>query len=147
MFKPSKFFIGTALGMCLLLIPQASFAKKKPSKKVPQNKPAATFEYSGPAISFEQMFQNPDDNDLKLNYARQQATAGDFLSAAAALEGMLYISPNWDSARLFYAIVLAELDDSSAAIYEFNILKSRPLSVTDRAISNAYLEKLKAEKG
>lgn len=100
---------------------------------------ASVLEYNGPKISFEQVFENPDDNALKLNYARQQAAAGDLLSAAGALEGMLYAQPNWDSARLFYAIVLFELDDRQSAMREFRLLDGRPLSSKDREQVNAYL--------
>ena len=136
MLKFNRFFLTvTLVGLCTLFVSETSFAKAKP-------KPASTFEYTGPAISFEDVFQNSDDNELKLNYARQQASQGDFLSAAYVLEGMLYATPNWDTARLFYAIMLAELDDRNAAIYEFNILVSRPLSAEHRAISDGYLKKL-----
>lgn len=36
---------------------------------------AKVLEYVGSPISFIQVFENPDDNALKLNYARQQAAA------------------------------------------------------------------------
>ena len=147
MFKSKIGVIGAALfGLFILSFPQSSFAKNK-TKESPPRKSASTFEYRGPPVSFEQVFQNPNDTDLKLNYARQQAASGDFLSAATALEGMLYISSDWDSARLFYAIVLAELDDNHAATYEFNILANRPISAADMAITEAYLKKLNAERG
>jgi len=90
--------------------------------------------YNGPPISFEQFFQNPDNNELKLNYARQQAAKGDLKSAAGALEGMLYAQPNWDSARLFYAIVLFQLDDQYGAKREFDLLENRPLTEKERRL-------------
>ena len=99
---------------------------------------AGSIEYNGPKITFEQIYDNPDDNDLKLNYARQQAAAGDLLSAVGALEGMLYSQPNWDSARLFYAVVLYELDDRVAALRELDILDGRPLSSADQKIAARY---------
>lgn len=137
MFKNNRFFLSAVFfGFYVLVFSSASFAKSKP---------AVTFEYSGPAVSFEDIYQSPDDNDLKLNYARQQASKGDYISAAYVLEGMLYASPNWDTARLFYAILLAELDDDYAALFEFNLLKDRPLSVEHRAIVDAYRKKLEAE--
>lgn len=145
MINFNKAFMGSALlGLCILFTPQASFAKK--NKKSPR-KPATVFKYIGPSISFQELFQNPDDNDLKLKYARQQAAGGDFISAASMLEGMLYTSPNWDSARLFYAIVLAELDDRNAALYEFKLLDDRSLNARDQAISKAYLYNLTSEQG
>lgn len=105
---------------------------------------AGPIQYSGPDISFEQLYQNPDDNSLKLNYARQQAAAGDFLGAAGALEGMLYSQPNWDSARLLYAIVLFELDDRVAAERELDILQTRPLSAEDQSTAARYRAALAA---
>ncbi len=99
---------------------------------------ATTLEYDGPEISFEQVYENPDDNELKLNYAKQQAAAGDLLSAAGALEGMLFSQPNWDSARLFYAIVLYELDDKESAMREFDILDKRPLTAADQKTVDRY---------
>jgi len=95
-------------------------------------------DYDGPQITFEQVYANPDDQQLNLNYARQQAAAGDFISAAAALERMLYAQPDWDSARLFYALVLYKLDDRQAAFAELDTLENRPLSPDQRAQAKAY---------
>ena len=95
-------------------------------------------EYNGPVITFEQIYANPDDQDLNLNYARQQAALGDYLTAAASLERMLYTQPNWDSARLFYALCLYHLDDLEATRRELNILKTRPLSADQRKLFKSY---------
>ncbi len=99
--------------------------------------PSAT-EYNGPAITFEQIYANPDDQALNLNYARQQAAIGDYLHAAASLERMLYSQPNWDSARLFYALCLYHLDDLQAATRELDILQTRPLTPSQRGLLNDY---------
>lgn len=95
-------------------------------------------EYTGPPISFEQIYLNPDDQDLNLNYARQQAALGDYLTAAASLERMLYSQPNWDSARLFYAICLFHLDDLQASEQELKILEARPLTTDQRKLLKSY---------
>lgn len=95
-------------------------------------------EYTGPAISFEQIYAHPADNDLKLNYARQQIAADDYLSAAGILEGMLFTQPNWDTARLLYAIVLFKLDDHQASMREFNLLEDRPLTAEQRGLADSY---------
>lgn len=99
---------------------------------------AAATEYNGPTITFEQVYASPDDQKLNLNYARQQAARGDYLTAASSLERMLYSQPNWDSARLFYALCLYHLDDLQAATRELNILQTRPLSSTQRDLFNSY---------
>ena len=98
----------------------------------------SAFEYNGPKVTFEQIYNEPGNNDLKLNYARQQAAQGDLLSAAGTVEGLLYAQPNWDSARLFYAILLYELDDRSSAMREFDLLSARPLSPEDQALVAQY---------
>lgn len=102
--------------------------------------------YNGPKISFEQIYANPDDQELNLNYARQQAENGDYISAASALERMLFASPNWDSARLFYALVLYRLDDKQAAMRELDLLESRPLSPKQRRQVKAYRENFSTPK-
>ncbi len=99
-------------------------------------------EYNGPKISFEQIYANPDNHDLNLNYARQQIAAGDLLSATAALERMLFASPNWDSARLLYALVLFRLDDRQAALRELNLLENRPLTPKQRAMVQSYRDNI-----
>ncbi len=102
------------------------------------NAVASSITYNGPVVTFEQVFENPDDNEQKLNYARQQAAAGDLLSAAGALEGMLFSQPNWDSARVLYAVVLFELDDRASALREFELLSRRPLSGADQKLVTSY---------
>ncbi len=103
--------------------------------------------YDGPRITFEQIYANPDDQQLNLNYARQQADKGDFISAAAALERMLFAQPNWDSARLFYALVLYKLDDKQAAFSELDVLNDRPLTPAQRAQANAYRKEFSQAAG
>ena len=99
---------------------------------------AIAADYDGPQITFEQIYASPDDQQLNLNYARQQAAAGDYISAASALERMLFSQPDWDSARLFYALVLYKLDDRQAAFSELDTLEARPLSADQMAQVKAY---------
>lgn len=70
----------------------------------------------------------PDDVEFNLSYARNRASAGDLVGAAAALERLLLNRPNWHAARLFYAAVLIRLDDLQAARRELALLKDVPLS-------------------
>ena len=84
-------------------------------------------------ITFEDVYAAPDDQDLNLAYARQQAQAGELLGAVAALERMLYSNPDWDSARLFYAGLLVRLDDVQGARREVGLLRDRPLGASQRA--------------
>ncbi|MGB6229499.1 MAG: hypothetical protein WBF53_05165 [Litorimonas sp.] len=91
-------------------------------------------------ITFQDVFENPDDQDLNLAYARQQIEAGELDDAAASLERMLFFTPNWDSARLLYATVLYDLDDRAAAQRELDILTARPLSPGQRAVAQRYAD-------
>jgi len=126
----SQLFATAALG-ALLMMPTA----------------ASSTEYNGPTITFEQIYASPDDQELNLNYARQQVAAGDLLSAIAALERMLYTSPNWDSARLFYALVLFRLDDRQAAIRELDLLEDRPLTSKQHALMQSYRNNIQNRGG
>lgn len=89
-------------------------------------------------ISFEQIYAAPDDEQLNLAYAQQQADKGELSDAAATLERMLYGKPNWDSVRLFYALVLYRLDDRRAAQHELSLLDDRPLTPAQRETFDAY---------
>lgn len=90
------------------------------------------------SITFEQIYANPEDAELNLNYARQEAEKGNLLSAASTLERLLIEEPNWDSARLYYALVLYKLDDRQAALRELAQLDSRPLTPAQREQVEAY---------
>ena len=89
-------------------------------------------DYSGPRISFEQIYAQPDNQELNLNYARQQAADGDYIASAGTLERLLFAQPDWDSARLYYALVLYRLDDVQGAEQQLRLLDSRPLSTEQR---------------
>ena len=95
-------------------------------------------------VTFSDIYAHPDNPDLNLAYARQQAESGNFLAAASTLERMLFISPNWDSARLFYAEVLVSLDDKQGALRELDILENRPLSPEQKKIAKATRARITA---
>ena len=82
----------------------------------------------GTPVTYEQVLASPDDLRLNLTYAQQQSRAGHLEQAAGALERLLLLQPNWDSARLFYARVLYRLDDLDGSRRELEILENRPLS-------------------
>lgn len=90
--------------------------------------PNMTYSYDGPRVTFEQIYADPTNRDLNLNYAQQQAARGDLLGAASALERLLYAEPNWHSVRLFYAGVLYRLDDKDAAAHEVMLLERQDLT-------------------
>lgn len=90
-------------------------------------------------ISAQDVYENPDDHELNLEYAKQEIRRGEMLNAASALERMLYANPNWHSSRLLYAAVLYRLDDSKAALRELSLLKGRELNDHQKEIYQRYL--------
>ena len=90
-------------------------------------------------ISAQDVYENPDDHELNLEYAKQEIRRGEMLNAASALERMLYANPNWHSSRLLYAAVLYRLDDSKAALRELSLLKGRELNDHQMETYQRYL--------
>ena len=93
----------------------------------------------GGFISAQDVYENPDDHTLNLEYAKQEIRRGELLNAASALERMLYANPNWHSARLLYSDVLYRLDDSQAALNELSHLKGRELNEKQTQRYERYL--------
>ena len=90
-------------------------------------------------VTLEQVLANPGDYQLTYTYARQQIRSGELEQAAGALERLLLLEPNWDSARFLYAIVLYRLDDMEGAKRELGILQGRPLTTSDADQVERYL--------
>ncbi len=90
-------------------------------------------------VTYQDILDNPDDLELNYLYAQQQVIKGDLEQAAAALERVLLLQPNWDNARLFYALVLYRLDDMAGAKRELTILSDRPLSAGQSKEVRKYL--------
>ncbi len=80
-------------------------------------------------IGFAEIMAAPNDLELNLAYAIQQARKGRLLSAAATLERLLVKEPGWDDARLLYAAVLYRMGDFQASRRELNLLRNRDLSL------------------
>jgi len=89
-------------------------------------------------ITEQDVYQNPDDHDLGLEYAKQQIKRGEMLDAGAALERMLYSQANWHSARLLYSAVLYRLDDQKAALRELELLEGKELNADQAATLERY---------
>lgn len=89
-------------------------------------------------ISERQIYEEPDNHDLNLEYAKQQIIKGEMLDAGSALERMLYANPNWHSARLLYAAVLYRLDDQQAAMRELSLLDGKDLNIQQKEKLESY---------
>lgn len=90
-------------------------------------------------VSYEEILASPDDIKLSYLYAQQQVIKGDLEQATSALERVLLLQPNWDTARLFYAAVLFRLDDAEGAKRELKLLQDRPLSANQQREVSKYL--------
>ncbi|MEX3010991.1 tetratricopeptide repeat protein [Hoeflea sp. TYP-13] len=90
-------------------------------------------------VTYDEVLANPDDLKLNYLYAQQQVIKGDLEQASAALERVLLLQPNWDTARLFYALVLYRLDDMEGAKRELTILSDRPLGPSQAREVKKYL--------
>lgn len=96
------------------------------------------------AQDFDAVMAAPDDVELNLAYARDQASQGNLSAAASALERVLIQEPNRHGDRLFYAVLLFRLGDYNGAKVELDRLKGANLSPLQRAEADRYLERVKA---
>jgi len=90
------------------------------------------------APDFDQVMAAPDDPQLNLDYATAQAKAGNLLEAAAALERVIAIHPEWDGARLLYAVVLYRLGDTQGASVQLAQVHTEALTPLQRAEAAKY---------
>ncbi|MDB5469833.1 MAG: hypothetical protein JWR84_1393 [Caulobacter sp.] len=96
------------------------------------------------AQDFDAVMAAPDDVELNLAYARDQASQGNLSAAASAVERVLILEPNRHGDRLFYAVLLYRLGDYNGAKVELDRLKGANLSPLQRAEADRYLERVKA---
>ncbi len=95
-------------------------------------------------IAYEEILADPDNIPLTVAYAQQRIDAGELQKAAVALERALILNPNYDQARLLYAVVLYRIANFAEAEAELNTLKERELAPSDRAIVDQYLAAIAA---
>jgi hypothetical protein len=94
------------------------------------------------APDFDQVMQSPDDPQLNLDYATSQANSGHLLEAAAALERVLAVHPEWSGVRLLYAVVLYRLDDLQGAQAQIAQIDMASLSPLQRAEAAKYQSRI-----
>jgi tetratricopeptide (TPR) repeat protein len=94
------------------------------------------------AQDFEAVLAAPDDVELNLSFAREQARLGNLSVAASTLERVLIQEPNRHGDRLFYAVVLYRLGDLQGAKTELKRLEGANLSPLQRAEADRYLERI-----
>ncbi len=97
-------------------------------------------------ISFDEIFNDPDNVELNLRYAEQQQTLGDIASALSAVERALSITPLNVEVRLLRVRLLMQLGNTALAESEVVGLLKQPLPVVIRAELVQLERQLKANK-
>ena len=139
----ARFALANGAAACALLLGTAA-ARADPAIYLSADGRASVnpdFADSPPIASdpdYGNVLKAPDDAEFTLAYAQKRANAGDLIGAAAALERLLLIKPNWHAARLFYAAVLIRLDDLQAAKRELTLLKDVKLAADQEAERTKY---------
>lgn len=94
------------------------------------------------AQDFSAVLAAPDDANLNLSYAREQARIGNLAIAASTLERILILQPNRHSVRLFHAVVLYRLGDLQGAQDQLRRLESVQLTPSQRAEAESYSRRI-----
>lgn len=97
-------------------------------------------------VSFRDIYADPDNVKLNLQYAKEQIKEGHFLPAAAALERVLMVRPELSQVRAFYAMVLFRVGNHIEAEQEFNLVLKQKISGPLRLEVVEYLNKIKRGK-
>ncbi|MCB1508569.1 MAG: tetratricopeptide repeat protein [Hyphomicrobiaceae bacterium] len=99
------------------------------------------------APTYADILADPGNLSLNLRYADAQIAAGDLEGASATLERVLLIEPRLDRVRLLRVRILSQLGDISQAASELVLLRSRPLSASDRALAQRLEASLASRQG
>ncbi len=95
-------------------------------------------------VTYAEVLKDPDNVELNLMYARTQIKHGRLDKAQVALERVLIQTPDAQSVRMLYAIVLLRLDNRVEAKAVFRSLLDDELSDEDRASINDFLAAIDA---
>lgn len=97
------------------------------------------------AQDFDAVLAAPDDVELNLSYAREQARLGNLSVAASTLERLLINGPDRHAVRLYYAVVLYRLGDYQNARAQLKQLEGAPLTPQQRLEADAYTRRVNQE--
>ena len=98
---------------------------------------------AGGTIQIDDVLSAPENVQLNLSYAQERIAAGDLKEAAAALERVLLVAPNFYSARVLYGFVLYRLQMYDRARFELENALQGELPPTVRAEAEVYLNRIK----
>ncbi len=97
-------------------------------------------------VRYDEVLASPDDLELSFRYALGQVADGQLTSAAATLERILLLRPDFARVRLLYAVVLYRLGSLPEAEQELVRLVDAPGGAGQRAQAEAYLERIRRER-
>jgi hypothetical protein len=100
----------------------------------------------GARVRFEDVLANPDDLELSFRYALGQVNDGQLTSAAATLERILLLRPDFMRVRMLYAVVLFRLGSFPEAEQEFVRVGEAPGGQSQKPQIDAYLERIRRER-
>lgn len=93
-------------------------------------------------ITFEDVLDDPDNQELNFRYAKAQIDSGNLTGAAATLERMLLIDPDLADIRVYYGLVLFRLDSLGEAERVLEEALELPLSASLRQEAERYLAEI-----
>ena len=97
-------------------------------------------------VGYADVLACPDDLDLSFRYALGQVEDGQLTSAAATLERILLLRPDFMRVRLLYAVVLYRLGSLPEAEQEFVRVGDAPGAESQKPQVDAYLERIRRER-
>ncbi len=116
------------------------------SQTAAQARQFQTLDEDDPGVSYAQVLKDPDNIELNMRFAQTQMREGQMRGAAATLERILLLEPNFAQARLLYAVVLFRLDNGVEAEREFKAIADYPMPDRLRAEIDTYLDELRLRK-
>jgi hypothetical protein len=125
--------------------PAEAVAAQAEAAQTAQAARAKTAEESA-EVTYAQVLERPDDAALNLAYAKTQVRRGDLKGAAATLERMLMVNENLHSIRLFYAVVLLRLDNTTEAERELETIARGQASAEVKKEAASYAETLRKSR-
>jgi hypothetical protein len=101
---------------------------------------------AGPRVSYTEVLARPDDLELSFRYALGQVNDGELTGAAATLERILLLRPDFMRVRMLYGVVLYRLGSYPEAEQELVRVAASPGSESQRPQIDAYLERIRRER-
>jgi hypothetical protein len=97
-------------------------------------------------VSYAEVLARPDDVELSFRYALGQVAEGRLPAAAATLERIMLLRPDFMNVRMLYAVVLYRLGNLAEAEQELLRVSAAPGTSSQQVQIDAYLERIRRER-